>query len=190
MPRFTRPALALAGLTAVAVTVTTVQAASPMSAGHHAKATETLRDALTATSAAYQPYRPLRHAEVPGDRYAMAGGCYTLRDQDGHYLTRAGSGFAATGAAAKAEPFHFQALDLGKYLLFGAKKDFFAADDRTPTPTPRLRASGPSLTPSTPTPRARATRPSSPPATPSRPRPVRQRTVSTRRPRRPVTRTA
>jgi hypothetical protein len=133
MRRFTRPALALAGLTAVAVTVTSVQAASPASAGHRARATETLRDALSGTPAAYEPYRPLRHAEVPSDRYAMAGGCYTLRDQDGRYLTRSGDGFASTGTAAKAEPFHFQALDLGKYLLFGAKKDFLAADG-DPTP--------------------------------------------------------
>jgi hypothetical protein len=133
MRRFTRPALALAGLTAVAVTVTTVQAASPASAGHRAKATETLRDALSGAPAAYQPFRPLTHAAVPGDRYAMAGGCYRLRDQDGRYLTRAGDVFTATGSAAKAEPFHFQALDLGKYLLFGAKKDFLAA---TGDPTP------------------------------------------------------
>src|SRR4051812_28504242 len=119
MPRFTRPVLALAGLTAVALAVTTVQAAAPAAADHHARPTTTLSDALRggALPAAEQPYRPLTHALVPGNRYAMAGGCYSLRSTNGHFVTRGGPGFQASGAAAKAEPFHFQALDLGKYLL-------------------------------------------------------------------------
>src|SRR4051794_6979288 len=137
MPRLTRPALArpllaVAGLTAVVVAVTSVQAASPATADHRARATETLTDALRATTTP-AAYHVLTHRPVPEDRYAMAGGCYTLRDQTGRYVTRGGPGFAATGASGKAEPFHFQALDLGKYLLFGAKKDFLAADG-DPTP--------------------------------------------------------
>jgi hypothetical protein len=133
MPRFTRPVLALAGLTAVAVAVTTVQAASPSTADHRARATETLTDALAGVPAAEQPFRPLVHHSVPESRYAMASGCYTLRDAQGRYVTRGGPGFASTGSAAKAEPFHFQALDLGKYLLFGSAKDFLAAaGDPTP----------------------------------------------------------
>jgi len=134
MRRFTRPAIVTAGLAAVAVAVTSVQAAGPNVTAHHASPTTTLTDALkSATPAAYRPFTPLTHRAVPEDRYAMASGCYTLRAPDGGYVTRAASGFAATGAAAKAEAFHFQALDLGKYLLFGTKKDFLAAaGDPTP----------------------------------------------------------
>src|SRR4051794_282507 len=137
MPRLTRPALArpllvVAGLTAVVVAVTSVQAASPTTANHRARATETLTDALRATTTP-AAYHVLTHRLVPEDRYAMSGGCSTLGAQAGRSATRGGRGFPATGAAGKAEPFHFQALDLGKYLLFGAKKDFLAADG-DPTP--------------------------------------------------------
>ena len=67
------------------------------------------------------------------DRYAPATGCFTLRSAaSGKLVTRAGTGFAATGATG--EPFRFQAFDLGKYLLFGSKSDFLAtADDPLPT---------------------------------------------------------
>jgi hypothetical protein len=75
-------------------------------------------------------------ATVPEDRYAMAGGCYVAKSAaTGKYVTRTGSTFAASAAdKAAAEPFHFQAYDLGKYLLFGAKSDFLAAD-AGPLPT-------------------------------------------------------
>lgn len=67
---------------------------------------------------------------VPVDRYDMAGGCYGVRSADGGYLVRAGEGFAASGAdLAAAEPFHFQATDLGSYLLFGTAEDFLAASE-------------------------------------------------------------
>ncbi|HEX2293811.1 MAG TPA: hypothetical protein VHN37_00705 [Actinomycetota bacterium] len=69
-------------------------------------------------------------AEVPEDRYAMAGGCYAIRAEDGGFVERSGEGFAATAAAAgAAEPFHFQATDLGSYLLFGSRSDFVAASE-------------------------------------------------------------
>ncbi|HEX2058132.1 MAG TPA: hypothetical protein VHI71_07160 [Actinomycetota bacterium] len=69
-------------------------------------------------------------AETPEDRYAMAGGCYALRAAGGGYVQRTGDGFAATAAsAAGAEPFHFQATDLGSYLLFGSRSDFLAASE-------------------------------------------------------------
>ncbi|MDQ3952753.1 MAG: hypothetical protein M3279_07310, partial [Actinomycetota bacterium] len=69
-------------------------------------------------------------AEVPEDRYAMAGGCYAVRAAGGGYVVRAGDGFAATAvSAAEAEPFHFQATDLGSYLLFGSASDFLAASE-------------------------------------------------------------
>ena len=71
---------------------------------------------------------PAARAPVPGDRYAMAGGCYGLRsDATGKWVARSGNGYAATAAAVgAAEPFHFQATDLGKYLLFGKGKTFLS----------------------------------------------------------------
>ncbi len=66
---------------------------------------------------------------VPQDRYAMASGCYALRAPSGAWVARDGGGFAATGARRGAgEPFHFQATDLGRYLLFGSAEDFLAQD--------------------------------------------------------------
>ncbi|MGH3329708.1 MAG: hypothetical protein ACRDPJ_00245 [Nocardioidaceae bacterium] len=66
--------------------------------------------------------------DVPEDRYAMAGGCYAMRSaRTGEWVTRKGDGFAASATrVAGAEPFHFQATDLGKYLLFGTARDFVA----------------------------------------------------------------
>lgn len=65
----------------------------------------------------------------PEDRYAMAGGCYAVRSRSG-YVVRQGTGFAATGTRLKAaEPFRFQATDLGRYLLFDSHEDFLAASE-------------------------------------------------------------
>ncbi len=77
----------------------------------------------SATSAARLP--------KPEDRYAPAGGCYGIRSSATNgYLIRKGTGFiAGTPDLAGAEPFHFQATDLGSYLLYGTKKDFLAADE-------------------------------------------------------------
>ncbi|MCW2587424.1 MAG: hypothetical protein JWN55_2940 [Frankiales bacterium] len=64
-------------------------------------------------------------APSTADRFAPATGCFGLRSAaSGRLVTRTGGGFAATGRTA--EPFRFQAFDLGKYLLFGAKADFLA----------------------------------------------------------------
>ncbi|HEX2196924.1 MAG TPA: hypothetical protein VHJ76_08360 [Actinomycetota bacterium] len=69
-------------------------------------------------------------ADVPEDRYALAGGCYAVRAAGGGFVVRSGDGFAATASsAAEAEPFHFQATDLGSYLLFGSLSDFLAASE-------------------------------------------------------------
>ena len=70
----------------------------------------------------------------PEDRYAMAGGCYALRSTTtGAWVARDGAGFAATAAGkAQAEPFHFQATDLGKYLLVGRDDTFVARDPGLP----------------------------------------------------------
>ncbi|GAB2742916.1 hypothetical protein [Nocardioides pakistanensis] len=68
---------------------------------------------------------------VPEDRYAMAGGCYAL-GAGGRWVQRAGEGFATTADLRAAEPLHFQATDLGKYLLYGTAKDFVAAGSGDP----------------------------------------------------------
>jgi microsomal dipeptidase-like Zn-dependent dipeptidase len=70
---------------------------------------------------------PAKRRAVPEDRYAMAGGCYALRAA-GEWVTRGpGDGFTATAADREdGEPFHFQATDLGRYLLYGSEEDFLA----------------------------------------------------------------
>ena len=69
-------------------------------------------------------------AEVPEDRYAMAGGCYVMRSEDGGYVRRDAAGYSATAAAPEAaEPLHFQATELGRYLLFDSGRLFVAASD-------------------------------------------------------------
>ncbi|HET6654182.1 MAG TPA: hypothetical protein VFH10_16210 [Nocardioides sp.] len=77
--------------------------------------------------------RPAR-AVVPEDRYAMAGGCYALRSSTtGRWVARDGTGYVATiPTRAGAEPFHFQATDLGSYLLYGADRTFLARKDGIP----------------------------------------------------------
>ena len=71
--------------------------------------------------------RPGRR-EAPEDRYAMAGGCYGLQAASSErWVVRTADGYAAkAGRRGKAEPFHFQATDLGRYLLFGSERDFVA----------------------------------------------------------------
>jgi microsomal dipeptidase-like Zn-dependent dipeptidase len=70
---------------------------------------------------------PTTRRIVPEDRYAMAGGCYAL-GAGGRWVERAGDGFRAGSLeVGAAEPFHFQATDLGSYLLFGTREDFVAA---------------------------------------------------------------
>ncbi len=65
-------------------------------------------------------------ADVPEDRYAMAGGCYAVRSTGtGRWVTRDALGYKASAVSAgDAEPFHFQATDLGTYLLYGPGKTF------------------------------------------------------------------
>jgi hypothetical protein len=60
----------------------------------------------------------------------MAGGCYALHPAGGRYVVRAGKSFAARSAGVEgAEPFHFQATDLGRYLLFASHEDFLAVTE-------------------------------------------------------------
>jgi len=53
----------------------------------------------------------------PEDRYAVAGGCYTVEAPGEGYLVSDAGGVTITPDAAAAEPFHFQATRLGEYLL-------------------------------------------------------------------------
>ena len=80
------------------------------------------------------PKTPPRE-DVPPDRYAMAGGCYAVKGPDG-WVVKDGDTYATTGTTrASAEPFHFQASDLGKYLLWDHTQSFVASDGSPITPT-------------------------------------------------------
>ncbi|MDR7087573.1 hypothetical protein J2X11_002412 [Aeromicrobium panaciterrae] len=72
---------------------------------------------------------PPARTSVPQDRYAMAGGCYALQSKsNSKWVARAGSGYTASGETiSAAEPFHFQATDLGTYLLFGKPASFLGS---------------------------------------------------------------
>ncbi|MGH2747834.1 MAG: hypothetical protein ACRDKB_07915 [Actinomycetota bacterium] len=86
--------------------------------------------ALPDWTGAAQDWLNQPRARVPEDRYALAGGCYAIRSAGGGYVIRHDEGFAATGDDLEgAEPFHFQATDLGRYLLFGSSEDFLAASE-------------------------------------------------------------
>ena len=85
---------------------------------------------LAATTAA--EYRP--HADVPEDKYAMAGGCYALQSSaNSRWVTRdEASGYRADAASSgAAEPFWFQAVDLGRYLLWDSQQRFLSHADAT-----------------------------------------------------------
>ncbi|WP_229051659.1 hypothetical protein [Aeromicrobium sp. Leaf350] len=69
---------------------------------------------------------PGPRSEVPQDRYVMAGGCYTLQAPDGSWIATSAGGYATTTTEADAAPFHFQATELGRYLLFDADEHFVA----------------------------------------------------------------
>jgi hypothetical protein len=53
----------------------------------------------------------------PEDRYAMAGGCYTLEAPGQGFVTRTDGRLAFTQDARSALPLHFQPTQLGQYLL-------------------------------------------------------------------------
>jgi hypothetical protein len=67
---------------------------------------------------------PAARTTVPGNRYAMAGGCYGLRLPNGSWVTAAEDGTIASGPTAT--PFFFKATRLGSYLLFSPAKTFLA----------------------------------------------------------------
>ncbi len=70
---------------------------------------------------------------VPQDRYAMAGGCYTVQAPNGAYISRDGVAGLTTTTTRRsdAEPFTFRATDLGVYLLFGTASDFVGSPATT-----------------------------------------------------------
>jgi hypothetical protein len=72
---------------------------------------------------------PAARATSPQDRYAMAGGCYALQSATtDKWIVRDGAGYRAAGSTPTgALPFHFQATDLGTYLLYGPDKTFLGA---------------------------------------------------------------
>src|SRR5690606_27925568 len=88
------------------------------------------RDVVEAQRAEAMPYLTTARFErtrtaVPADRYAMANGCYALQAPSGRWVTRSGSGLRASAPRIRgAAPFHFRATDLGKYLVYGTKRDF------------------------------------------------------------------
>ena len=73
---------------------------------------------------------PAPRASAPQDRYAMAGGCYALQSAStGKWVVPESGAYAAKGSSlAGAIPFHFQATDLGTYLLYGPGKTFLSAN--------------------------------------------------------------
>ncbi|MBK5216050.1 MAG: hypothetical protein JJE02_00580, partial [Propionibacteriales bacterium] len=78
--------------------------------------------------------KPAARRDVPEDRYAMANGCYAIQaTSNGKWVSRNAKGFRAAESSIKtAEPFHFQATDLGKYLLYGTADDFLAREPGGP----------------------------------------------------------
>ena len=74
-------------------------------------------------SAAKVPFRLVTDRDVndrlaqPEDRYAVAGGCYTVEAPGQGYLTVTGGQVALSKKATDATPLHFQATTLGEYLL-------------------------------------------------------------------------
>lgn len=73
---------------------------------------------------------PADREDTPADKYAMAGGCYALQDRaSGRWIDKADGQYSA-GAQTESEAsgFHFQATDLGTYLLYDADEKFVARD--------------------------------------------------------------
>lgn len=68
-------------------------------------------------------------AVLPQDRYAMAGGCYTLATAAGAYVRATADGTTLTTSAGKASPFTFQATQLSHYLLYSTTRHYLAATD-------------------------------------------------------------
>ncbi len=71
-----------------------------------------------------------RRTTFPTDRYALAGGCYTVATSTGRYVRQAGAGFVVSrGPRGRATRFFFKATDLGSYLVYGGPRRFLAGSD-------------------------------------------------------------
>ena len=118
-------ALLLGAMAMAATPAASAPLPAPAGAADIAGIGGTVRDPgpLAATAPTTAPRRA-----VPEDRYAMAGGCYTLRSAaTGRYVNRTdGSPAAGAAGSSKAAPFRFQATALGRYLLYGTARDFLA----------------------------------------------------------------
>ncbi|CAN5570811.1 hypothetical protein BH11ACT8_BH11ACT8_23560 [soil metagenome] len=69
-------------------------------------------------------------ARFPQDRYAMAGGCYTLSSSPGTYVRVTGTRVrVARMARARATAFRFKATRLTHFLLYGAGRTYLAGSD-------------------------------------------------------------
>ena len=125
MPPYLRLLVSLG--TAIAMSVTIVAVPSAL-APAGAETPPPAAAMVAADDPSTTPYTLDREwADVPEDRYAVAGGCYSLRSVAADaYVTWGGQGFAPTGGQGDAESFHFQAYDLGKYLLYGSAEEFLA----------------------------------------------------------------
>ncbi|WP_148612201.1 hypothetical protein [Nocardioides rubriscoriae] len=68
--------------------------------------------------------------DVPQDRFAMAGGCYTLSPSPGRFVRRTAGGLRVERVGLRqATRFRFQATRLGTYLLFTHGRRFLAGSD-------------------------------------------------------------
>jgi microsomal dipeptidase-like Zn-dependent dipeptidase len=75
-----------------------------------------------------KPNQPAQRA-AQLDRYSLANGCFAVRSEAlGRFVVKAGGAYdASAGGAGGAEPFTMQATTLGRYLFYGAGRDFMAA---------------------------------------------------------------
>lgn len=95
----------------------------------------------TLTKVAVPPAR----TTVPANRYAMAGGCYTVGTADGRRLTKSGGVYSL--GRSKPAPIYFQATELGRYLLWDANQQFISHASGTsavnePSPTAEWTIAG------------------------------------------------
>lgn len=84
---------------------------------------ETADPELTTAAATY------RAPDDPGNRFAMANGCYALVS-GGEWVRRTPDGPSASANRRRgAEPFYLKPTTLGTYLVYGTEADFLAAGD-------------------------------------------------------------
>lgn len=109
------------------------------------------------TSAAKVPYALVDDRDVddrlrqPEDRYAVAGGCYTVEARGHGFVSRADDALVLSDDESAAVPLHFQPTRLGEYLLATNEgrdtahedawwdlRNYVAGSSTLPAPAPRL----------------------------------------------------